>query len=115
ELCYGQGERCAVSMTEATGPGAAGGQARVIAASRETLGLALADKPGGLGYVFRDGVWVTVQARGRHELLPARGAPAAVPLCGVRPVRAHSKGGMKRCFHAGQDEDSFIGSGSLAW
>lgn len=79
ELCYGQGERCAVSMTEATGPGAAGGQARVIAASRETLGLALADKPGGLGYVFRDGVWVTVQARGRDELIAAAEALARIP------------------------------------
>ena len=75
ELCYGPGEPCAVSMTETTGPGAADGKPWPIQPPGDTVGFG--DAPG-LGYVIRDGVFVTIQARSREELLAA--AEALKPL-----------------------------------
>lgn len=77
ELCYGSGERCAVSLTETTEPYpmAAGRHGWDV---RPPPGLlALADEPG-LGYVIRDGVYVTVLARSRGELIAA--AEALTPI-----------------------------------
>jgi hypothetical protein len=78
ELCYGSGERCAVSVTETTEPypPAAGGHGWGV---RPPPGvLALADEPG-LGYVIRNGVYVTLLARSRGELIAAAEALTPIP------------------------------------
>ena len=77
ELCYGSGERCAVSVTETTEPYplAAGGHGWDV---RPPPGLlALADEPG-LGYVIRNGVYVMLLAPSRGELIAA--AEALTPI-----------------------------------
>jgi hypothetical protein len=77
ELCYGSGERCAVSLTETTEPYpmAAGGHGWDV---RPPPGLlALADEPG-LGYVIRNGVYVVLLAPSRVELIAA--AEALTPI-----------------------------------
>ena len=79
ELCYGSpGEDCSVSMTETTQPNgtAAGGKGWPFAPPPNTLGFG--DAPG-LGYVMRDGVWVTLQTRSRDELIKAAGALRVIP------------------------------------
>ena len=78
ELCYGSGERCAVSLTETTEPypKAAGRHGWDV---RPPPGLlALADEPG-LGYVIRNGVYVTLLAPSRGELIAAAEALTPVP------------------------------------
>jgi hypothetical protein len=77
ELCYGSGERCAVSLTQATEPHpmAAGGRGWGV---RPPPGLlAFGDAPG-LGYVIRNGVYVTLLARSRGELIAAAEALRAI-------------------------------------
>lgn len=77
ELCYGSGERCAVSLTETTEPypKAAAGHGWEV---RPPPGLlALADEPG-LGYVIRNGVYVVLLAPSRGELIAA--AEALTPI-----------------------------------
>jgi hypothetical protein len=70
ELCYGPGERCAVSLTEATQPHpmAAGGRGWGV---RPPPGVLAFGKVPGLGYLIRDGVYVTLLARSRRELTAA--------------------------------------------
>jgi hypothetical protein len=77
ELCYGPGERCAVSLTQATEPHprAAGVHGWGV---RPPPGLlAFAQMPG-LGYLIRNGVYVTLLARSRGELIAA--AEALTPI-----------------------------------
>jgi hypothetical protein len=76
ELCYGPGEPCAVSITETTGPQAADGKPWSIQPPGATLAFGDAS---GLGYVIRDGVYVTIQARSRDELVAAAEALAPIP------------------------------------
>ena len=61
ELCYGLGERCAVSMTAAEGPTTTlDDKPWAILPPPGTLGFG--DAPG-LGYVVRGGIYVTIKAR----------------------------------------------------
>jgi hypothetical protein len=77
ELCYGPGERCAVSLTQATEPHpmAAGGRGWGV---RPPPGLLTFGDAPGLGYVIRNGVYVTLLARSRGELIAA--AEALTPI-----------------------------------
>ena len=77
ELCYGSGERCAVSLTQATEPHpmAAGGHGWGV---RPPPGLLAFGEGPGLGYLIRNGVYVTLLARSRGELIAA--AEALTPI-----------------------------------
>lgn len=78
ELCYGSGERCAVALTQATEPHpmAAGGHGWGVKPPPGML--AFADVPG-LGYVIRNGVYVTLRGRSRGELIAAAEALTPIP------------------------------------
>ena len=78
ELCYGSGERCAVSLTETTElhEMAAGGRGWGV---RPPPGLLAFGKERGLGYLIRNGVYVTLLARSRSELIAAAEALTRIP------------------------------------
>jgi hypothetical protein len=78
ELCYASGERCAVSLTEATKPHpmAAGGRGWGVRPPPALL--AFGEEPG-LGYLIRDGVYVTLLGRSRSELVSAAEALTRIP------------------------------------
>jgi hypothetical protein len=76
ELCYGPSEPCAVSMTEAEEPRGGDGEPWAIQPPEGTVSLGNAP---GLGYVIRDGVFVTIQARSRDELIAAAEALTRIP------------------------------------
>jgi hypothetical protein len=79
EVCYGSGEGCAVSMTEGTEPNPIVAGGKDWQAFRAPSGtVALGETPG-VGYLVRDGVWVTIQARSRDELIAAAEALGPIP------------------------------------
>jgi hypothetical protein len=77
DLCYGSGDPCAVSVTLATRwhPMTGHGQMAPYDPPRGTL--AFGDKSG-VGFVLRDGVYVTLVARDRDEVIAA--AKALTPI-----------------------------------
>jgi hypothetical protein len=78
ELCYGSPERCPVSLTQATErrSGAAVGHGWPVEPPPGRL--AFSEVPG-LGYVVRNGVYITLLARNRDELVSAAKALTSIP------------------------------------
>jgi hypothetical protein len=76
ELCYGTGETCAVSLTQATQPRPLSppGQAWPFDPPPDTLAFGP-----GMGFVVRDGLFVTLFARDRAELIAAAEALTPIP------------------------------------
>ena len=77
ELCYGSPKRCPVSLTLANEPHpmAAGGHGWGV---RPPPGLLAFAEVSGLGYLIRNGVYVTLLTRSRGELIAA--AEALTPI-----------------------------------
>jgi hypothetical protein len=84
ELCYGTGEPCALTISQTTEPHPMAGRGHGWRVTPPPGTLAFAESAG-LGYVVRDGVYVTLQARSRDELIAAAKA--------LRPISAGSGGG----------------------
>jgi hypothetical protein len=78
ELCYGSRTSCAVTVSQTTGPHpmAARGHGWQVIPPPGTLGLADAVA---VGYLVRDGVYITLQARNREEVIAAAEALAPIP------------------------------------
>ena len=79
ELCYGSGEPCALSLVLTNGSGnnlASRGHLWPFDPPPGTL--ALGDRPG-VGFTISDGVYVTLAARDRDELIAAAKALAPIP------------------------------------
>ena len=78
ELCYGSGERCAVSLTEATEPHQMAARGRGWGVRPPPGLLAFGEEPG-LGYLIRNGVYVTLLAPSRSELVAAAETLTRIP------------------------------------
>jgi hypothetical protein len=78
ELCYGAGEPCEITLTEATKPHSMAGRGHSweIVPPPGTLALS-AD--GRTGWLVRDGVYVTLAARNRDELIAAAERLTVIP------------------------------------
>jgi hypothetical protein len=79
ELCYGTGEGCAVTMTEAAEANSMAAGGKGWPALRPPPGTLTFGDATGLGYVLRDGVWVTIQAPSRDQLIAAAEALKPIP------------------------------------
>jgi hypothetical protein len=78
ELCYGVGAPCAVTISETTEPHPMAGRGHGWRVTPPPGTLAFADSEG-IGYVFRDGLYVTLAAQSREQLIAAAKALAPIP------------------------------------
>ena len=78
ELCYGSGEPCSVTVAETTEPHPMSGRGHGWQVVPPSGTLALAER-GNTGYLVRDGVYVTLQARSREELVASAEALTPIP------------------------------------
>ncbi|HET8651101.1 MAG TPA: hypothetical protein VFM13_00860 [Gaiellaceae bacterium] len=78
ELCYRAGESCAVTVSQTIAPQPMSGRGHGWSVTPAPGTLALADAEG-LGYLVRDGVYVTIQADSREELIAAAKVLTPIP------------------------------------
>jgi hypothetical protein len=78
ELCYGTAAPCAVTVAETTKPHPMAGRGHGWQVKPPPGTLAFTESEG-IGYVVRDGVYVTLQARSRDELIAAAEALRPIP------------------------------------
>jgi hypothetical protein len=78
ELCYGLGAPCAVSVSQTTEPHPMSGRGHGWEVTPPSGTIAFAEGTN-IGHLVRDGVYVTLQARSREELIAAAEALTAIP------------------------------------
>lgn len=78
ELCYGSGQPCSVTVAETTEPHPMSGRGHSWQVVPPPATLAF-DERANIGYLVRAGVYVTVQARSRKELIAAAEKLTPIP------------------------------------
>jgi hypothetical protein len=78
ELCYGGGVPCVVTISETTEPHPMAGRGHGWRVTPPLGTLAFADSAG-IGYVYRDGLYVTLVAQSRDQLIEAAKALRSIP------------------------------------
>jgi hypothetical protein len=78
ELSYGSGEPCAITITESTAPHAMAGRGHGWTVVPPPGNLALTED-GRHGWLVREGLYVTIAARSREEVVAAAEQLAAIP------------------------------------
>jgi hypothetical protein len=78
ELCYGAGSPCAITIAETTKPHPMAGRGHGWQVTPPPGTLAFTESEG-IGYVFRDGLYITLVAQGRDQLIAAAKALRPIP------------------------------------